>query len=257
MERNVPTYVPSVEALITPSPGHAVPNQLTSDDFLSAFIDSQKFLSYTDFLHSIVHCPFMPSLHSLPLLFEKITTPYDAHAFHFALNKHDLLSLYPLLSSNLLSGFLIGHMPALTHSTIIPNHISCKDHMDKIQEYLKDKVKDNQMSSPFSQTEAESILRGPFFLLPLLVAVQSQAPGVPDKIRICRHLSKDSHFSSSVNSHVSKDAFPTHFDTVSHVADIVCAVPFSSILHSLFIHYSLFAYSIHHSTICYSLFIIH
>lgn len=109
--------------------------------------------------------------------------------------------------------------------------------MDKIQEYLEGEVKDGRMSGPFSQTEVESILRGPFFSSPLLVAVQPQAPGVPDKIRICRHLSKDARSVPSVNSHVEKDSFPTRFDTASRVADIVRVFLF------LFQFYSTILYS--------------
>jgi hypothetical protein len=232
MVKNVRTCAPSVEALTMPSPGLAAPNLSTSDDFLSAFIDSQKFLVYTNFADSIIRRPFLSHLHSFPSLFEKITTPYDVLGFDFFLNKHNLVALYPLLCSNLVNGFPIGHMPALTQTTIIPNHLSCREHLDQIQSYLEDEVNDGRMSGPFSKFAIESILRGPFFSSPLLVALQSQAPGIPDKICICRHLSKDSHSSSSVNSHVTKESFPTRFDTASRVADIVC-LSLSTILYSI------------------------
>ncbi|KAF8903861.1 hypothetical protein CPB84DRAFT_1773571 [Gymnopilus junonius] len=84
----------------------------------------------------------MPGLHSFPSLFKKITTPYNAYAFNFFLNKHNFLPLYSLLCSNLLNSFPIGHMPPLTCSTIILNHILCKEHINKIQEYLENEVKD-------------------------------------------------------------------------------------------------------------------
>jgi hypothetical protein len=221
MERNEPTCAPSAEVLIMPSPGLAGPNLSTSDDFLSAFVDSQKYLLYTDFSDSIVRRPFVSSLHSFPSIFEKITTPYNVVDFNFFLNKHDLLAQYPILCSNLTNGFPIGNMPALTMSTVIPNHISCQEHLVQIQTYLEDEANDGRMSGPFSKKATESILRGPFFSSPLLVAVQPQAPNVPDKIRICRHLSKHSLSSPSVNSYVTKDSFPTRFDTASRVADIV------------------------------------
>jgi hypothetical protein len=84
------------------------------------------------------------------------------------------------------------------------------------------------MSGPFSREEAEAILRGPFFSSPLVVDVQPQQPGTPDKIRICRHLSKASKSHPSVNSHIRKEDFPTRFDLASKVAEIVSLLPFFS-----------------------------
>jgi hypothetical protein len=53
------------------------------------------------------------------------------------------------------------------------------------------------------------------------VSIQPQNPGEPDKARICRHLSKGTKDHASVNSYISKEDFPTRFDTASKVADIV------------------------------------
>ena len=77
------------------------------------------------------------------------------------------------------------------------------------------------MDGPFSHDEIELILRGPFFVSPLIVSVQPQGFGIPDKLRVCRHLSKSNKLTASVNSHIKKEDFPTRFDTASRVADIV------------------------------------
>ena len=77
------------------------------------------------------------------------------------------------------------------------------------------------MTGPLSCAEVESTLRGPFYSSPLLVSVQPQAPGTPDKIRMCKNLSKGTKTTPSVNSHILKSSFPTRFDTASRVADIV------------------------------------
>lgn len=78
-----------------------------------------------------------------------------------------------------------------------------------------------RMSGPFSRERVEEILGGAFFASPLIVAIQTQEPGVPDKVRICRHLSKEGKGAQSVNSHIEKEEFPTRFDTALRVADIV------------------------------------
>jgi hypothetical protein len=93
--------------------------------------------------------------------------------------------------------------------------------MDKINEYLCKEVSAHRMSGPFSLKEAELIMRGPFQSSPLIVAIQPQEPGAPDKIRICRHLSKATKSDVSVNSHIRKDDFPTRFNTATKVAKIV------------------------------------
>ncbi|RXW14640.1 hypothetical protein EST38_g11217 [Candolleomyces aberdarensis] len=112
-------------------------------------------------------------------------------------------------------------MPNLEETVVILNAASCSDHMDDINLYLLDEVAAGQMSGPFSRQDTKDILGGPFFSSLLIVVVQSQGPGLKDKIRICRHLSKGSKYADSVNSHIVKEDFPTRFDLASRVADIV------------------------------------
>lgn len=130
-----------------------------------------------------------------------------------------------MLVDNLRSGFPIGDMPRLEETVIIPNHQSCAEHSAVIDEYILGEISAGRMSGPFTRDRVELILGGPFFASPLIVAVQTQEPGTPDKLRVCRNLSKGTKFASSVNSHIAKESFPTRFDTAMRVADIVSRSP--------------------------------
>jgi len=77
------------------------------------------------------------------------------------------------------------------------------------------------MSGPFSSETIERILQGLFQSSPLIISIQSQGPGEPDKLRVCQHLSKTTKTTPSVNSFISKQGFPTQFDMASHVADVI------------------------------------
>ena len=112
-------------------------------------------------------------------------------------------------------------MPALTSTIIIPNHPSVHQHPELVDKYIRDEVDTGRMSGPFSSGYIKHVMRGEFFSSPFLVSVQVQQPGTPDKLRVCRHLSKDGKNHPSVNSHIKKEDFPTRFDTASRVADIV------------------------------------
>jgi hypothetical protein len=77
------------------------------------------------------------------------------------------------------------------------------------------------MDGPFSCTEVTRILRGPFRSSPLVIAVQLQAPGEPDKIRICWHLSKAKKSILSVDSFIKTTDFPMCFDTAARIVELV------------------------------------
>jgi len=155
------------------------------------------------------------------LIFDRIIHPYNFDAFEFMLRKHNLFSHYSLVPHNLQFGFPLGYMPPLLQTLIIPNNPSATFHADVIDEYLRKEVLARRMSGPFSREEAELIMRSPFQSSPLIVSIQPQQPGVPDKLWICRHLSKATKTHPSVSSHICKDSFPTRFDTASKVAEIV------------------------------------
>lgn len=142
------------------------------------------------------------------------------------LDRYQLTNSYPNLCTNLHNGFPLGNMPLLAKTVIIPNHPSTHNYPDAVDEYLADEVAAGRMSGPFSLEDVEVALRGPVFVSPLIVAVQPQLPGQPDKLRVCRHLSKDTADVPSVNSYIDKTEFPTRFDTASRVADIVSPCSF-------------------------------
>jgi len=98
---------------------------------------------------------FDPNAHLLPDVFEKIVTPYDTNAFDRLLQKHKLDRIYPELTFNLRQGFPLGKMPALTQTTIIPNHMSVSLYPDEVASYLKTEVDAGRMSGPFSKEEIE------------------------------------------------------------------------------------------------------
>ena len=208
---NVSTSALSVAARATmPSPGPATPNQ--SEDFLTTTCSLP--LAYTDFSHSIIPCLSLPSttIHHASIL-DHVIHPYNPDAFHSLLLKHGLLSAYPLLPSNLRHGFPLGHMPTLTELVILPNNTSTYPYMHDIHDYLQKELSMGRMSGPFSCEETELILHGPFYSSPLIVSLQPQQWGMPDKIRICRHLSKGSKLHPSVNSYIWKEDFPIVFES--------------------------------------------
>ena len=189
-------------------------------DFLSAARPPRLF--YPNFSPFVIHRPsFNPEFHILPALFDRVIHPYNPDAFDILLRKHNLSDSYPLLISNLRNGFPLGLMPEIPQTNILRNHPLTLEHFDIIDSYLTDELASGRMSGPFSKEDTEHILCGPFQSSPFVISFQPQGPGKPDKIRICRHLSKSTKNIASVNSFMSKPDFPTRFDTASRVADIV------------------------------------
>ncbi|PPR08177.1 hypothetical protein CVT24_001713 [Panaeolus cyanescens] len=210
------TFLPT-----TPSRSHVEPDEQFAR-FLEASLPPS--LLYSDFSSSIIRRPPGPSSSSYPLsLFDKIVTPYSADSFELALSSLNIAHKYPLLCHNLRHGFPLGTMPDIPSTRIFANHFSTLGHEKLVDDYLKDEVDCGRMDGPFSQSQVELILRGPFHSSPLLIVSQPQGPNLPDKIRVCRHLSKGDPRKDipSVNSFITKDDFPTRFDTAAKVANMV------------------------------------
>jgi hypothetical protein len=213
--------------ITTPSHGHAdLDHTPSTNHFLS--MTSPSLLPYRNFYDTIIHrSPLSTnSIDSHNEIYNRIVQPYDPNTFEDLLLQHKLTYLYPLLVTNLRNGFPLGEMPSLTETVILENHPSAQQYPETVNQYLEDEVEAGRMDGPYSCDVIKSILRGPFFVSPLIVSVQPQGLGVPDKLRVCRHLSKSNKLTTSVNSHIKKEDFPTRFDTASRVADIVS--PFSS-----------------------------
>ena len=204
---NESTCALSVEAKVT-TPSHGPAATAASDDLISAA--HSPYLVYSDFSSSII--PRLSSFGSFSdhhSIFEHISHPYNADAFESFLRKHSLFDHYPLLPFNLKHGFPLGRMPVLPETVIIPNNPSILGHLNAVDEYLQKEVVSGRMSGPFSRPQVELILCGPFQSSPIVVSVQPQGPDTPDKIKICRHLSKSFKSHDSVNLHMRKDKFPT------------------------------------------------
>ena len=120
-------------------------------------------------------------------------------------------------------------MPTLRETIIIANHSSVAKHPKVVWDYILEEAAAGRMSGPFSKEEMETIMRGPFFASPFIVSEQIQGPDKPPKYRVCRNLSKDGRDSSgniapSINSYISKEHFPTTFDSAAYMADLVSPI---------------------------------
>lgn len=180
------------------------------------------------FLPYLISCPLCILTQPPPIcshfheaILSHIETPYDPAAFTFFLEKHDLISKYPFLVRNLCNGFPMEEFPHLTSSVIFKNHPSFSVYKLVICEYLESEVVAHRMSGPLVYEEMFDLMKGPFQSLPLIVDVQVQPGKAPDKLRICRHLSKHDKWHLSTNNYIDTDKFPTHFGSASKVANLV------------------------------------
>ncbi|KAF8823974.1 hypothetical protein HHX47_DHR9000276 [Lentinula edodes] len=211
---------------------------LVAPDLIEAFLKLSILptLSYYDFSDAIHFRLPLPNTHpDFIELYERVVTPYNADEFEKALVSCNISHHYPLLLHNLRRGFPLGHLPPLHETIIIPNHQSVYEHPDVIEQYISDEIAAGRMAGPFSCADMHLIMRGHFYVSPLIVATQIQGPGIPPKHRVCRNLSKDGrdskgHIVPSVNSFTQKNLFPTRFDTAVKVADMVSPILSPNIL---------------------------
>jgi hypothetical protein len=115
----------------------------------------------------------------------------------------------------------MGDFPDLEKTVIFPNHSSVAQHSAFVQNYLDEEILARRMSGPFTQEEVETILGGHFQCSPMIVSVSVQGPDLPDKLRLCRHLSKGDKDTLSTNAYIDKEKYPTKFGSAAHVAEIV------------------------------------
>jgi hypothetical protein len=168
---------------------------------------------------------FDPPTESLPPDLAEIRTriniPYDTDAFDSLLDKHDLRSAHPDLTEKMRSGFRMGDFPELRETVIFKNHASVDKHREFVEAYLDGEVAAGRMSGPFTEEETRQIVGGHFQCSPMIVAEQTQELGKPNKLRLCRHLSKGDAAHPSTNDFIDKEDFPTKFGTAAQVAEIV------------------------------------
>ncbi|KAF5390649.1 hypothetical protein D9757_002642 [Collybiopsis confluens] len=208
---------------------HAPTDHWDSDPFHPTSLrPTLLFHDFTRSIHTRLPLPNTPPAYAE--IYSRIITPYNPEAFFIELSICGISDRYPLLVDNLRQGFPLGHMPTLSETIIINNHSSTIKYPEVVEEYISEESTAGRMSGPFSKEEAELILRGPFVSSPLIVSEQTQGPGQPSKLRVCRNLSKDSTDSSglvfpAVNSYVEKELFPTTFDSAAIVAEWITAAP--------------------------------
>ncbi|KAG9220859.1 hypothetical protein CCMSSC00406_0002541 [Pleurotus cornucopiae] len=172
--------------------------------------------------------PMSPPSHSSsdPSILLRIETPYNTTAFDYFLSWFPaILKQYPHLTYKLRHGFSMGEFPYLKKTLIWLNTPSALQYSAFIDEYFVEEVSVNRLSGPYTQSQVESILGGPFQFSPLTVDSQPQE-GAEPKLRLCINLSKRSKAHPATNDYSDRRDFPTRFDSALQVSDIVSTIPF-------------------------------
>ncbi|KAF7300881.1 Reverse transcriptase ribonuclease h [Mycena kentingensis (nom. inval.)] len=159
------------------------------------------------------HPVFVPPTASLSPEFAEIRTrincPYDVDEMERLLHLFGLEDQHPGLVESMRNGFSMGSFKPLRGDGGFP----------------ESSVAAGRMSGPFSANDVREIVGGHFQCSPMIVAEQTQELGKPNKLRLCRHLSKGDASHPSTNDHIDKDDFPTRFGTAAEVAEIVANAP--------------------------------
>lgn len=149
---------------------------------------------------------------------DRIITPYRAEVFEAELRKWGIWEAFSYLPTRLRCGFPIGDMEPLTRTFTPENHKGGKEHMDFIEEYVREQVGLGHMTGPYTRTQLEEILGGHFRSSPLSVVEKAGSAG---KWRLIQNCSFPDEFGISVNDMIDSDDFPTEWGTASEVAEIV------------------------------------
>ena len=159
--------------------------------------------------------------YSHPDILYKFCTPYNPNAFEqFLIDFLSLHKCFDGLPLKLRKGFNMGDFPAMTKTTIFPNSPSVEDHRDFLDEYFAEEVREERMSGLFSKEEMEGICGGFFQSSPLSTMLSLDEDGNVKK-RLCCNYSKEGSNSPSANSFIDLLKFPTKFDTLAKMAEIV------------------------------------
>ena len=87
---------------------------------------------------------------------------------------------------------------------------------DFVEEYLREEVEAGRMDGPFTQSEIEGILGGPFQCSPISVDVTIRADG-SEKLRLCNNLSKRLKHHPVMNDFIDTSKYPMRFDSAAKV----------------------------------------
>jgi hypothetical protein len=138
----------------------------------------------------------------------RVITPYNAEAFHRALDTAGLTSRYPNLVIDIQQGSPIGNPLPVTETFVPPNMKSALEHPQFIDQHITEEVEAGRMSGPYTRDETHHIFGGHFQTTPL--GIIEQEPG-SNKLHLIGNLSKKDRHSISVNNMVDSNDFPTHW----------------------------------------------
>ncbi|KAF7332532.1 Reverse transcriptase/ribonuclease H [Mycena kentingensis (nom. inval.)] len=155
----------------------------------------------------------------------RVVCPYDVDELEAALKRHGLEAAHTGLADDMRQGFRMGDFPELAETVIFPNDKTVETHKQFVADYLDAEVDAGRMSGPFTEEETRQIVGGHFQCSPMIVAEQTQEMGKPNKLRLCRHLSKRNASHPATNDYIDKEDFPTRFGTAAEVAEIVANAP--------------------------------
>ena len=161
---------------------------------------------------------------ALKLRRAKALTPYVPEAWEQWLRACNLIHRYPSIPNGLRHGFHAG-LANLTSAFTPPNNPSIELHPSIFKEIVDKEFAKGRYIGPFD-LETISGLLGPIQTAPLSLVPK---PGKPGKFRLVQNLSfphnSPSDGTSSVNSRVDPDQFPTHYSTFHIMSLLVSRLP--------------------------------
>ncbi len=149
---------------------------------------------------------------------DRIITPYNADTFESMLHYLGLSKTHPNLPYRLRTGFSLGTFEPLTRSHTSSNHIHCPEGLDFVLQYALEQVRLGHMSGPYTQSEVEDILGGPFMSSPVFLRPKTGSSGEYRVVLDCSSKNRDGFF---VNYFIDPEDFPTSWGNAEEVARIV------------------------------------
>ncbi|KAI1781869.1 hypothetical protein LXA43DRAFT_1069631 [Ganoderma leucocontextum] len=151
-----------------------------------------------------------------------VVTPLDVDRIRSALQGLGLLDEWAHIISGLLDGFNVGVDTHVSETYIPENHASTSLAPDFIDSYILDEQAAGRYSRVFMPAELQSLI-GPFRTAPLGLVPKPNS----NKFRLIQDLSfpRNNPSTSSVNSHVCSDNFPTAWGTFDDASRMVLEAP--------------------------------
>ena len=146
-----------------------------------------------------------------------MTTTYGAEEFEAVLTERGLLHRHVRLATRLRLGFPLGDMRPLEETFTPDNHKAGVDHLDFIQDYVREQVALGHMTGPYTQRQVHEILGSHFRTSPLAV---TEKPNSKSGWRLIQNCSYKDRHGVSVNSMIDADDFPTKWGTAAQVAEV-------------------------------------